>query len=806
MNLSFDLKYAWRLLQKSWGYSLLCASVVALSVGLGVWSYSLAYAQILKPLGLPNSDRWYNVQIAADAATAPQPGNVDAFTYQEILKRNRSADYVGAFVYRRAVLSEGQASANLRAAAITPRVLAQVAPFLGRSLQPADGQPGAAAVAVISYETWQNYFASDRGIVGRTARIDSAPVQIVGVLPKDFYALQDFEVWMPLQIPNLARPGDSKMMLSPFIELRKEQDLGSILNEIKPAVERVNHDYPDLFHAGRHAMLIPAHRMFSYSATAIIAIELFMAAAVLVLGGVNISIVFLARLLERSRELALRSALGASRSRLLRQSLLETALVVVLGLVGGYGLAVMGVQWYQWITGIMAQALAAGRLESFMILRPIDVVVAVLFAAAIWLLSTLIPAWRISKQDAAEVLAGSGKGSSNRGRNRSAGVLVGIQMVISCLVLVICGSIALAVNKEVSKPTGLEPAQVMVSASPTLFDARFAEPARRVRYWDDLAASIRSTIPGSDVAFTTAVPSKPARVAASIETQQGTDKQGLFTLPLAVVSENYFKLLGMSLRSGRFFDTTDNSGSLAVAIVDEELAARYWPGENVLGKRVQLNPADNGPRLTVVGVVSAVGGRPYRKEDIGVLYQPLRQAAPQAFHLLAKFPGTMTNARVALRTAAFTVDRDLPLNNLQTLNDYLDALKLSYKAMIPPVTAVALITALISATGLFGLISRSVAQRTQEVGIRRALGATPGRVIGIFLRQGALYLMMAIVGVGLGVMVTPLLSRQITNILDYTIPVTFGIVVLMAAVVFMASYLPSRRAVALEPGEALRYE
>jgi putative ABC transport system permease protein len=219
-----------------------------------------------------------------------------------------------------------------------------------------------------------------------------------------------------------------------------------------------------------------------------------------------------------------------------------------------------------------------------------------------------------------------------------------------------------------------------------------------------------------------------------------------------------------------------------------------------------LNPADNGPRLTVVGVVSAVGGRPYRKEDIGVLYQPLRQAAPQAFHLLAKLPGTMTNARVALRAAAFTVDRDLPLNNLQTLNDYLDALKLSYKAMIPPVTAVALITALISATGLFGLISRSVAQRTQEVGIRRALGATPGRVIGIFLRQGALYLMMAIVGVGLGVMVTPLLSRQITNILDYTIPVTFGIVVLMAAVVFMASYLPSRRAVALEPGEALRYE
>jgi predicted permease len=662
-------------------------------------------------------------------------------------------------------------------------------------------------VAILTFETWQNYFAADPAIIGKTARIDSAPVQIVGVMPKNFWAFQDFELWLPLQMPNLARPGDSKVMLSPLIALGKNHNLNTVLKEMKTAVDGVNRNYPALFNSARRVTLIPAHRMFTYSATPLIAMVICMSAAVLLLGGVNISMVFLARLLERSRELALRTALGASRSRLLRQCLLETVLLVVAGLLVGYGLAAMGVRWFQGIASVLAQILATGRIEAMMVLRPVDVLAAVVFGVAIWLLSTLIPAWRIAKQDPAVVLAGSGKGASNRGSNKSASVLVGFQVVISCMVVVVCGSMVLAVNKETSKPTGLDAAHVVISTSPTVFDARYSEASRRLRYWEELTATIQSRIPGAEVAFTTAAPSRPRQVPAAIETRQGTDNQGMLKLPLAVVSDNYFKLLGLRLRSGRLFDSTDNSGSLNVAIVDEELAGRYWPDQDVVGKRIQLNPSDNGSWLTIVGVVSAVaGGRPYRKEDIGVIYQPLRQAVPSQFQLLAKLPNTATNSRVALRAAAFAVDRDLPLNNLQTLDDYLAALKLPNKAIIPPITTIALITVLVAASGLFGLISRSVAQRTQEVGIRRALGATPRRVTFMFLRQGGLYLSMAIVGVALGIMVMPLLSREIANILDYTVPVTLGVVFLMATIIFAASYLPSRRAVALEPSEALRYE
>jgi putative ABC transport system permease protein len=278
-------------------------------------------------------------------------------------------------------------------------------------------------------------------------------------------------------------------------------------------------------------------------------------------------------------------------------------------------------------------------------------------------------------------------------------------------------------------------------------------------------------------------------------------------LPLTIASENYFELLGIRLRSGRLFDSTDNRSSLAVAIVDEKMAARYWPDQEVLGKRLRLNTSGDESWLTIVGVVSSVPGSPYRPDaDVGSMYRPLRQAVPAAFQVLVKVPAATADPRASLRNAAFTVDRDLPLHNLQLLDDYLKAVKLGTAAMIPVFTAISLITALLAASGLFGLISRSVAQRTQEVGIRRALGATAWRSTSMFLRQGSLYLSVAVAGLAAGVLLLPLVSRAIPNVLDHLIPVTLGVVFLMAAVISTASYLPTRRAVAMEPGDALRYE
>jgi putative ABC transport system permease protein len=808
MNLWFDLKYAWRLSRKSWGHSLICVTVVALSVGLSVWTGTLIYSQAFKPLGFAGSERWYSIQLAPNANARPRP-TFDAYTYQELLKHTRNGEHLGAFTVRPLVLSEGEATLGLRGAAITPRLLraSSVAPVLGRVFDDRDGLAEAAPVAILGFDAWQQYFAADPEIVGKTARIDSAPVQIIGVMPREFIQFEDAEVWLPLQMPKMARPQDSTLTMFPYIAVREGQDLNALRSELKTIVERVNGDHPQIFAAARTTALIPAHRIFSHGVMPIMAMMGLMAAGVLLIGCMNISMVFLARLLERSRELALRTALGASRPRLLRQCLLETALVVFAGLAGGYVLAFLGVKWTEGIGGFMDRVLATGRSSNMPTLRPFDIGVAILAAIVVWLLSTLIPAWRVAKQDAAVVLGGSGKGANVRASNRSVGILVGLQVVVSCLVLVMAGNVVLAVRKETSKPSGMNSKNVVHSTYATNFDSRFADPSLRLRYWEDLAASIAKRVPGARVAYTTASPTRPARVPATIETRQGGEKDGALTLPATTVSENYFQLLGIGLRSGRLFDSTDNASSLPVAIVDEKMAQRYWPEQNVLGKRVRLNTGGTESWLTIVGVVSSVPGSPYRPDaDVGALYQPLKQVVPQSFQVLVQLPNAGIDFRAALRPAAYAVDRDLPLHNLQTLDDYIQATKLGSSAMIPVFLVIALITAVLAASGLFGLISRSVAQRTQEVGIRRALGATKFRATSMFLRQGAIYLSVAVVGLVLGIIVMPMLSRAIPNILDHAVAVTSIVVLLMAAVISTASYVPTRRAVALEPGDALRYE
>lgn len=806
MNYMFDLKYAWRLLLKSSGYSLLCAGVVALSVGLALWAYSLVYSQSLKPLGFPGSERWYSVQIARDAERGPEP-SVDAFTYQEIRNRNPDADFLGAFSSRTALLSEGQASTSLRAVEISPRLLAATRgkPLHGRLLDESDSQSGAAPVAVLSYDTWKNYFASDATVVGKQAQIDGKPVQIVGVMPQDFFAFQDFELWQPLQSTNLVRPGDSDRTYAPIIALKDGQSIETISKGMAGAVASVNKDHPSLFKAGRHMELIPALRMFTHSRVQFVLTIGFLALAILLLGCVNISLVFLARFLERSRELALRSALGASRGRLMRQSLLETGLVVLIGLFGGCGLAALGVGWARNLSDTTAQIMATGRISEVMTIRPVDLLIAVLAAVFVWLFSTLLPAWRITKQDAAQTLAGTGKGASVRGSAKSTSLLVGIQVLVSCLVLVICGNLGLGVNKEASKPFGVDIAQTMSSTYPTVFDGRYAQPDQRLRYWDELQSGIESRIPGSKASFVTDLPTMGKRVPVSFSSQDGAANQAEQTVPMTAVSDAYFDMLGIRLRSGRLFDSTDNADSLKVAVIDEKTANRYWPGQDPVGKRIQLDPKNNGEQLAIVGVASAVASEPYTPDN-GIIYRPLRQASPQQFYLLTKLPKSAGDSRVALRAAAYEVDRELPLHNLQQLNDYIGAVNTTYKAMLPVVAAITLITAMLAATGLFGLISRSVTQRTQEIGIRRALGATRRKAVSMFVRQGTVYMIVGVFGIALGIVVSTLISSVFTNILEFALPVAIGTLLLMGAVIFAASYLPIRRALALEPGDALRYE
>jgi predicted permease len=803
MNLWSDLKYAWRLMLKTPGYTLLCATVVALSVGLAIWTYAMVYTLTLKKLPFPGSEHWLSVQVAPDATTAANP-DLDAYTYQELLQRNRTVHYIGAFSPRAAVLSEGQASISLRAVAIDPQLLAalRAAPQVGRLFETADTRPDAPATAILSFDTWHSYFAADPAVIGRQTRIDGQAVQIIGVLPEGLFAFQDFQLWLPLQPARLPQPSAAAKTISPFIVLDGNQSRNSVLNEIGVTLADLQRNFPQTYKAGRHAELFPAHLMYNHNNLPLVSMVCLVAVAVLLLGCMNIGLVFLARLLERSREMAVRISVGSSFSRLLRQALLETVFVVIHGAVVGSILAALGLNWAQGVGDYHVRLEALGRQANQLEMHTVDLLAAVAAATVVWLSSTLIPAWRVAKMDAALVLAGSGKNVAGTGRNRVATILVGVEVLMSALLLVICANVVFAVHQRAAKPSGLQTASVTISTYPTVFEARYSQPAQRLGYWDSLATAIGSRIGGAAVAYATATPTRPDSVPATIEGRQG-EHQGSFTLPLTTVSQNYFETLGVHLKRGRLFETTDNSSSQPVAIVDESSARLYWPGQEVIGKRLRFG---EGPWLTIVGVVSHVAGRPYSDDAVGLVYQALRQVTPGTFQLLVRTPATAGDSRATLRAAAYSVDRDLPLHNLQPLDEYMDALNLDYKSLVPVFSVIAVITVILASTGLFGLVSRSVARRTQEIGVRRALGGTSWHVAGVFLRQGALYLGIGLVGGAFGILVTSVMSQAIPNLLSAAVPVTFGVLMLLTLVVLLSTFLPVRSAVAMEPGDALRYE
>jgi putative ABC transport system permease protein len=532
-----------------------------------------------------------------------------------------------------------------------------------------------------------------------------------------------------------------------------------------------------------------------------------MAAGIAMLGSMNIGMLFFARLKERSKELALRNAVGASRWSILRQCLLESSVIVIVGLLIGTTLAVGAGIWMQNQFEYLAEGVPYANTAEFRVGWR-HLVVAVLAAVGIWLLSTLAPAWRVSNQDASQVLAGGGKGVSGGVGAKAAGVLVGLQIMISCMVLVTCANTVNQIYTAANKPMGFNTDQIAVSRTTTRFGSAYQDPKKRLQYFETLASNVMARDADAKLAFATAVPgTDTVTTRMAFEANETVAVRDLPVLRVVPVSEDYFDVLGIKLRSGRLFDSTDNAESTQVAILDENFAKRYWPNQDPLGKRIRLNPADSGPWLTVVGIVSHVGLASDAASYKGKLYRPLNQAAPNEFVAIVKSPKPEPAVRSALTSAAFAADRDLPLGTVESLTQFFE--KRRSGGIDYVFVGVGIITAFLAATGLLGLISRSVALRVHEVGVRRAVGATQWQVTQLFLRQGALHLAIGIVfGGSLGVLATAGIGSTalFPGILDSIVGVTLAVFVGLAAVTLSASYFPTRRAAAVEPGNALRYE
>jgi predicted permease len=684
--------------------------------------------------------------------------------------------------------------------------------LLGRTLVSEDERPGAAKVAVISYKLWLDIYELDPDILGKTARIEGQTHTIVGVMPEAFRFPINHDLWVPLQLRTVTAPVEDQGLLV-FGKLKPGVSTTQAETELVEVMEQLAEEHPNHFERLSVAAWSPT-QMFMLNGGFIFTLMGVAATAIMLLVVANVSMLLLARASENTREVAIRSALGAPRSRLMGQTLSESLLLCVSGSVLGIVFAWAGLQVMQSVFGSVFSFptpywMTFGLSSDALLLAILATIVA-------WLLSGMIPAWRASGVNCNEVLKDGNKGQAGKGNSRMVKALVCLLIALSSVLLsTAVGNIRTMVD-TMDVDYGVE-IENYITGHVNLTAADYPDRASQARFFEELSAELTSR-PGIRAASsaTHLIGTSSQRQAYNLEDRDLKDEQGYPREGQIAVQNNYFESLGIAIKEGRAFNSGDKEDSTAVVIVDELFAEKLWPGESALGKLVQLNPEMNGDWLTIVGVV------PHLIQDFPsgpgltetAMFRPLAQAINLAgvVQVIAEVEGNAANFAQELVDATHAVDSMVPIDALWTLdkriNQMLNGLKL-FTGLFGIFGALALILA---SGGIYAIMSRATVLRTHELGLRRALGASNGRILRLLLGQASKQL---IIGLLLGLLLSTLAAYQILfqqQLTDTAEEVllflgNFAIVAaILGAVLIIASLIPARRAVALEPSVALHQD
>lgn len=822
MNLWYELNYTLRVIRNKLGFNSLCVLVIALGYLVTLPTYSFVNNFAYKTPDFPAGDRLVLLnQIDARSNLEMSTLSFDFYQLNTISEAASSFEAVGAMRDKVANLSDGEFSERYFAVEITPQALAfaETNPLLGRSLQARDSLPGAEPVVLLSYRVWQNYYASDADIVGKTARLNSSPHTIVGVMPEGFaYPLSD-ELWLPLSVPTAAEPGAGDA-ISLFALLQPGVGLGEATSELQEIAQRLSQDFPaayenKTFEAVPYIHIGIGTGLVMFNSMAALAFCLFLLICM------NVGNLLIIRAQERIGELSIRSAMGAKRLSLMSHVLLESLLICLAGAAIGIACASVLLNYMQvfifsqfrdgrslpfwWDFGFNADVL---RISIFMIL-------------ALWLLSGLLAAWRVSKTDLSESLGADSRGIAGQRGGKTIRGLVGLQLILSFFLLILSGVLMLNLRGVNSTGVVAEPDRY-VMAHTDLGSESIATVSEVDQYLLELKRRMSQHSSFESVSIATAEPGAPdsfyrvAGAAGAAEPEIPTRFRANW------IDTDYFNVINFSLQQGRFFDNADNRTSAKVAIVDDTFARRMTLDGSPIGRQIQLfdsfgNVAND--EVTIVGVV------PQRDESSSstsassapMIYRPLQQREEYAhtvmlLKLAAGVEAPISELESSIRQVASELNRDVPFFAVSFLITPIETYNSLTRVLAGVFTIAALGAFLLSAISIFGLITRSVFARVSEIGIRRAVGSTNHAIVKIFLSQGVFYLAMAIVfGGGAGLLAVNLMGSSLPSLDSYsflyTVLLVFSTVTIsVTAVVVWASYMPVRKVIALEPGEALHYE
>jgi putative ABC transport system permease protein len=797
-----DIRYALRQLRKTPGFTAVALLTLALGIGANIAIFSVIEAVLLRPLPFKSPDQliWMNGKFPLTDEAAVSPPD-----FRDYRQDNRTFSCL-------AVMGYSAGPSNL-VGDKPEQVLTQIAsanffnclgmrPFVGREFTLSDEQTNLPQVAVLGYGLWKRDFGGDRNVLGRTIRIDGADLTVIGVLPADLPLLTEAQLWLPTPMLNPGmniRMGHSLKMigrLRPGITMQQSQaDLDAIALRLQKQYPDTNKDWFMRQRTLREVLLGPTRPtlLLMWGAVGLL----------LLIACANVANLLLARSVARQKEFALRAALGASRMRMVREALIGSITLAVLG--GGLGVFIAYGAVYLLRSFGPADV---PRLDSS------NINFAVLaFSFGISLLTGIIfglfPAFQVSGGASAEKLKQAGRASQSVAHKRVSSALVIGEIAISLTLLVSAGLLLKSFWRLIHVSPGFQTDHV-ITAQLSLNAPEYgpySDPTQRARFWQQFEDRVNA-LPGvEEVGATSGLPLGATHYDNPFHIPGRTYGPSDFDdAQFRQVTPGYLSVMRIPLIQGRWIGRQDVAASPGVIVVNQAFANHFFPHKNVLGQRLQLM-GDPQQTREIVGVVGNVSLFSLSEPNWPEMYVPYAQYAPPGINIVVRAKANPMNLAAALQAQVSAVDKNITLSGVRSMDNVLETSVAQPRFSSQLIGMFAILALLLAAIGLYGVVAYSVSQRTNEIGIRMALGATREDVLRLVLRYGA---GLTLIGIAVGFAASFAATRVLTSMLfevSASDPQTFLIVAaVLMAVVLGASYIPARRAAKVDPMVALRYE
>src|SRR5580658_3869461 len=795
-----DVRFGLRMLRKNPGFTAVAVLTLALGIGANTALFSVVNAVLIQPLPFENASRlvwsWGKCKLCAQAAVSPS----DFIDYRA---QNHSFEHYGAIAGGDSLfnLADSDEPIQIKGSMVTAGFFDAlgIQPRYGRLFELSDEKTTDPLVVVLSRHLWEERFASDPNIIGKSITLDDKTRTVVAVLANDISLLSRADLWFPAPFQNRGMQSRRSHFLRPIGLLRRGVTISQAQAELDTIAARLGSEYP-VTNAGWSLRLEPLQSVLVGSVRLALLVLLAAVGLVLLIACANVASLLLSRNTVRQREIVIRTALGAERSRLVRQLLTESLLLALAGGAAGILLANAGVEL---LKGLGPHSLP--RLDEVTVS---GVVLAFTLVTAIFtgILFGLGPALKASRRDMAQGLREGGASGDSRSKHRAHNVLVVAEIALSVVVLIASGLLLNSFWRLMRVHLGFDPANVLTTEL-VLVSPRYDDERRRESFFHDLEDRIQSAAGAGSAGFVSELPlsGEADDTFFTIAEHPPANPNANEDADVRIIDGDYFGAMRIPLLAGRAFVRQDSLESRKVVIVNEPFVKKYFPNESPIGKHLKL--FEGKPEFVAREIVGIVGGNKHF-----ALQESLRPAmfTPGSFmrmNVVVRSAGDPAVLTTVVRQAVRAIDPDEATSAFRTMGDVVSSSAAGDRFSALLLGVFGGIALLLTAAGIFGVLSYLVTQRTREIGLRMALGAQRTDVLRVIVGHGV---RLALLGLSIGVVAAAVVTRWMSNVLfdiKPTDPLTFvAVAVVLGTVAFLASYIPARRAMHVDPMVALRYE